>query len=133
MKSKNDIFVNGIIRSLSASKSNNLTFLDTDLTPLPNNSVYVIEQPGYVVHSPTQLHMFRDDTVRLILSRRVTSCSSVIRIGILNRTRNRRLENVDALINGIKQALPIQQQLKSLTLRMLHLRIKSTFIAQWTY
>lgn len=105
LKSKSDTFVTGVIISLSGS--NNLTFLDTDVTPLPNSSVFAIRKPGYVVNSPKHLRKFRDDTVGLIHSHGVTSClSSSLRIGILNRRKNRRLVNEKSVIMDIKQALP---------------------------
>jgi hypothetical protein len=89
---RSDKFVSGIITSLV--NNNNVTFLNLDTTPAPNNTVspkphsdiffgYNVQSPtqlqvfrdvfGYNVQSPTHLQVFRDATVQDLFPGRITS------------------------------------------------------------
>jgi hypothetical protein len=110
-------FVAGIITSLV--NNNNLTFLDLDTTPRPENTVFAQGMDGYVVESPTHLQVFGDATVQdLFPGRARTGCVMTAsttslgdlaspRIGILNRIDRRSLENVNVLACELGQAFPM--------------------------
>jgi hypothetical protein len=118
---RSDRFVGGIIKSLVNNK--NVTFLDLDTRPAPNNTVS--KKPssvpflGYTVKSPTHLRAFRDATVQDLFPGRVTpGCptknttnllgdTASPRIGILNRRESRRLQTVDVLVHELGQAFPM--------------------------
>jgi hypothetical protein len=114
---RSDRFVGGIITSLL--NNNNLTILDLDTTPPPNNTVFVKARGAdYTVQSPTHLQVFRDATVQDLFPGRATfGCpmntttslgdAASPRIGILNRQGSRRLETVDVLAHELVQAFPM--------------------------
>jgi hypothetical protein len=117
---RSDRFVGGIIKSLA--NNHNVTFLDLDTRPAPNNTVSLkpssVSNFGYIVQSPTHLHEFRDATVQDLFPGRVRlGCptntttnrgdSASPRIGILNRRKTRRLQTVDILVHELGQAFPM--------------------------
>jgi hypothetical protein len=120
---RSDRFVGGIIKSLV--NNYNVTFLDLDTRPAPNNTVSPTPSPAaYTAQSPTHLNVFRDATVQDLFPGRATcGCPTNTtttrenvaspRIGILNRGKTRRLQTVDVLVHELGQAF----QMSSITIK----------------